>query len=88
MKVKELKEFLNSLPPEMDEAELICQKDSEGNGYSPLAGADSEAVYEPETTWSGDIYDLSWTADEACMTKKEWNEIKKRPKCVVLYPIN
>lgn len=88
MTVKELKEFLNSLPPEMEEAQLICQKDSEGNDYSPLAGVDTESVYSPGSSWYGDVYDLKWTADEACLPKKEWEKIKKMPKCVVLYPIN
>ena len=36
--------------------EVVLQKDSEGNGYSPLAGADPEAVYIPDSTWSGDVY--------------------------------
>lgn len=27
--------------------EIILQKDSEGNGYSPLSGADGDCVYVP-----------------------------------------
>jgi len=88
MNVKEMKKFLNSLPSEMDEAEFICQKDSEGNGYSPLSDADSNAVYIPENTWSGEVFDLSCSADDVCMEEKEWEEIKKKPKCIVLYPRN
>lgn len=48
MKVKELLELLVGIDLE---AELILQKDSEGNGYSPLSGADPEAVYVPTCTW-------------------------------------
>ena len=83
-----MKEFLNSLPVEMDEAELICQKDGEGNGYSPLNGMAINTVYIPETTWSGEVYELDWTADDADMEEEEWEEIKKKPKCIVLYPVN
>ena len=41
MNVKNLKEAIANLP---DEMEVILQKDSEGNGYSPLSGADADAV--------------------------------------------
>lgn len=85
MKVKDLLEQLKDLDPEM---EIIMQKDSEGNGYSPLAGADPEGIYIAESTWSGDVYDASWTADDACMDEEEWEEIQAQPRCVVLYPIN
>lgn len=83
MKVKELIEELQKLDPEL---QLICQKDSEGNGYSPLAGADL-ACYVEENTWSGTVYDLSWSADDADCDDKEWEEIKKN-KVVVLFPVN
>ena len=49
MTVAELKALLL----EYDDARLvIIQKDSEGNGYSPLAGA-WVGAYHTETTWSG-----------------------------------
>jgi hypothetical protein len=85
MTIKELKEQIKDLP---DEMEVILQKDSEGNGYSPLAGADSNAVYIPDSTWSGDVYTLSWTADQACMEDDEWEKIKAKPKALILYPTN
>lgn len=81
----ELKHELADLP---DETEIILQKDSDGNGYSPLAGADSNAVYIPESTWGGEVYDLSWSADDADMEDDEWEEIKQRDRVLVLYPIN
>lgn len=85
MKVKELIEQLNNMDPE---AEIILQKDAEGNGYSPLSGADHNAVYIPDCTWADDVYSTNWTADEASMTDEEWEAIKAMPKCVVLFPVN
>jgi len=85
MNVKELKEAINDLP---DDMEVILQKDAEGNGYSPLWGADPDAVYVPETTWYGDVYDMKWCADDACMEEEEWEEIKKKPRALILHPVN
>lgn len=85
MKVKELIEQLMEMD---EEAELIIQKDSEGNGYSPLAGADHDAVYIPETTWYGTVYSTEWCAVDAGMDVDEWEKILSKPKCVVLFPVN
>lgn len=85
MTVKELKAELENLP---DDMEVILQKDAEGNGYSPLAGADSDAVYEPESTWSGQVYDTKWSAEDADMLPEDWEEIKSRPHALILHPIN
>jgi hypothetical protein len=85
MTVKELKEAIANLP---DEMEVVLQKDSEGNGYSPLAGADPDAVYIAETTWYGDVYSMDWTADDACMSDEEWEEIKSKPRTLILAPVN
>ena len=85
MKVKELIAELQQMDPE---AELIVQKDAEGNGYSPLAGADHEAVYIAETTWYGEVYDTTWTAEDADMDEDLWEAMLKKPRCVVLFPVN
>ena len=85
MKVSELKEILLTLP---DDMEVILQKDAEGNGYSPLCGGDPNAVYIPETAYSGDVYSTDWDADDACMTHKQWNETLAKPRALILYPIN
>lgn len=85
MKVKELLQALTQMDPE---AEVILQKDSEGNGYSPLAGADPDAVYIALNPWHGDVYSTKWSAGEACMGKSEWEALKAQPRCVVLFPIN
>ena len=86
MKVKELIEELKLCDPE---SEVIIQKDSEGNGYSPCNGADNEAVYVPDTAYSGIVYDTKWTAGDCCMEEFEWEELKNTAqRAVVLYPIN
>ena len=85
MNVKDLKEVIANLP---DEMEVILQKDSEGNGYSPLRGADANTVYIPETTWYGDVYSMDWTAYDAGMKDEEWNDIKEKPRALILHPVN
>lgn len=85
MKVKELKELILNLP---DEMEVVLQKDAEGNGYSPLSGADSNVVYVAETTWYGDIYSMEWSAEDACMSDEQWENIKAKPRTLILYPVN
>ena len=90
MNIKDLKKLVAEIPKEMDNAEVILQKDAEGNGYSPLAGVDTNAVYVPDSTWSGDVYSKDFSADDNCMEKDEWEKIKANPKlqCVVLFPVN
>jgi len=85
MKVKELLEQLKTLDPEMD---IIIQKDAEGNGYSPLAGADPDGIYVADTTWYGTVYDSNWSAEEAAMDEIEWKELHQLPRCLVLHPVN
>jgi hypothetical protein len=85
MTIKELKELITNLPNEM---EVVLQKDSEGNGYSPLAGVDSDSVYIPDNTYSGNVYSMGWTSDDACMSEDKWKEIKSKPRTLILYPVN
>ena len=85
MNVKELREFLQDLP---DEMEVILQKDAEGNGFSPLEGLSSDCVYTPTTTWFGEVHDTKWTADEACMSEEELAEMNSKPRSLILYPVN
>ena len=79
MNVKELRESLAELP---DDMEVVLQKDPEGNGYSPLSGADPDSVY----TKDGDVYSMNWTHNEACKSEEEWEEMKLRPRTLILYP--
>jgi len=85
MNVKELKEAIANLP---DDMEVILQKDSEGNGYSPLAGADPNTVYVPRNTWSGEIYSTNYEASEHCLEEEEWEKLKAGPHALVLFPVN
>jgi hypothetical protein len=83
MKVKELIEQLNSLDPEMD---IYIQKDSEGNGFEKLSGADPDGVLIQFDKYEFEIYDASWDATEADMDEDEWEEYKANPRVLVLYP--
>lgn len=85
MTVAELIEALQGMNPN---SEVIVQKDAEGNGYSPLSAVDGNAVYVPETPWSGSVYSTDWTNDEACMDADDWEEMLLRDRCVVLAPTN
>lgn len=85
MKVKQLIELLSTFDPD---SAVIVQKDAEGNGYSPLEGADNEAVYVAESTWAGTAYSTNETADDACMDEGEWKKLMKKKRCVVLFPVN
>jgi len=86
MKVKELINKLNKLDPE---SQVILQKDSEGNGYSPCYGVEA-AVYIAESSYSGSVYSLKFTAEDNCMEEDEWERLKrnKKNKCVVIFPVN
>ena len=85
MKVKELIKELEKLNPEMD---VILQKDAEGNGFSLLSGVDDQCIYVEETGWWGEVYDLSWSADNAGMEPEDWEAFKKKhTQVVVLYPL-
>ena len=54
MTVKELISALQELDPDRV---VIIQKDGEGNGYSPLAGAE-QVYYRAETTWCGEVHSV------------------------------
>lgn len=85
MKSHELAKILLEAP----DCELIMQKDSEGNGYSPMAGIDFDVVYVPDSTWAGEVFSTRHTADDHCMTEKEWKAIqKKHSGYAVLFPVN
>lgn len=82
MNVGELRKILEDAP---DDFIVVLQADAEGNGYSPLAGADL-AFYETETTWSGQVIDAEY------LEGYDEDEIKQRLtdsiRCVVLWPVN
>ena len=79
-----LRERLKDVP---DDTPVILQKDAEGNGYSPLAGAD-EGMYEAESTYGGEAYMTSEqiAADPAYTEEDEAPEGAAR--VIVLWPVN
>lgn len=87
MKVGDLKELIKDLP---DDLQVVLQKDAEGNGYSPCAGTDPNCVYVPESSWSGEIYNLKWDHEDCCLDRDTWNSYKNdmKMRALVLYPVN
>jgi hypothetical protein len=78
MTVKELIEMLKDLP---QDHQVIMSKDSEGNGFSPMAESFSRLMYVPDSTWSGEVL-----SEE---DHKEYeNEGPFVENCVVLWPTN
>ena len=85
MNRKELYEIIKDLP---DDMEIILQKDSEGNDYSPLAGVDPDCIYIPENTWSGTVYSTELNEEDFGIDEDEWIKINSNPRALVLYPAN
>ena len=85
MKVRELIEVLKDVDPDI---EVIMQKDAEGNGYSPLVGCYDKGIFHAHNSWDGEFYDSTWTAEDVGIHPKEWEEFLKRPRCLLLYPMN
>lgn len=83
-----VRDLITKLKLENPDSEVILQKDSEGNGYSPLADVDGQAIYVPDSSWSGEVYSTEWSADDMMMGEEEWEKLKQQPHCVVLSPIN
>lgn len=85
MKIIDLKKIIEHLP---DDMEIIIQKDSEGNGFSPLSEVDDNCIYIPDSTLSGDVYSKEFSADDMLMSEERWEELKKKPSVCVLVPVN
>lgn len=85
MNVKELRELLATLP---DDMEIILSKDSEGNRFSPLSDYNADSIYVPDSTYSGDVYDDVWTAEDASMDEEVWQKLLDGPRVLVLWPTN
>ncbi len=90
MKLKELREQINSMPIELDECEIMLQRDSEGNGYELARGFDSDCVFTEEGGRRGgyEVYDTKREAWENDFEDDEWEKMKNDPskRCIVLYP--
>ena len=77
MTIKELIKQLESYP---DYYEVIVSKDSEGNGFSPLASI-YEGLYIPETSWSGEFL----YKDESDINE---DSLCPSSPCVLIIPTN
>lgn len=78
-------ELIEALKGEDPATPVILQKDSEGNGFSPLAGSDP-ALYAAETDWMGEVYDLP--GEDGPDPDDEDAAPDDAVRCLVLYPTN
>lgn len=84
MKVSELIEQLKELPGDY---RVLLQQDPEGNGYHWGNGACIVIPEDPREHRPSYVYDLEHSAEDNCMTEKEWEAIKETyEKVVVIYP--
>jgi hypothetical protein len=87
MTVKELIELLEGFDPS---ALVIMAKDSEGNEYSPLAGAYDNTTYIPDSTYSGSakIRELTPELILEGYTEDDTYNDDDGVSAIVVYPIN
>ena len=88
MKVKEL---IEKLKLEDENAEVILSADEEGNYYSPLEGplGFGKGYYIPNNTWSGQFLNQEYIDDENELEGETYENNKDiAQKCIVLFPIN
>lgn len=88
MKVKEL---IEKLKLEDENAEVILSADEEGNYYSPLEGTlgFGKGYYIPNNTWSGEFLNQEYIDDENELEGEIYENNKDiAQKCIVLFPIN
>ena len=88
MKVKEL---IEKLKLEDEDAEVILSADDEGNYYSPLEGTlgFGKGYYIPNNTWSGEFLNQEYINDENELEGEIYENNKDiAQKCIVLFPIN
>ena len=87
MKVHELIKQLEKLDKDMI---VVLQSDSEGNGYSPLAGVDGyNNMYAEDSGWSGyvKLCELDDDLREAGFSEDDVYEGEDGQPCVVLWPM-
>lgn len=88
MKVKEL---IEKLKLEDENAEVILSADEEGNYYSPLEGTlgFGKGYYITNNTWSGQFLNQDYIDDENEIEGEIYEANKdKAQRCIVLFPIN
>lgn len=80
MKVKDFIKELQKFDPE---AEVLGQIDPEGNGFF-RAGVDGNAFFSENDDLL--VHNDDWTADNCCLDEDEYQKLKKKNRCVVVYP--
>ena len=88
MKVKEL---IEKMKLEDEDAEVILSADEEGNYYSPLEGTlgFGKGYYIPNNTWSGEFLNQEYINDENELEGEIYENNKDiAQKCIILFPIN
>ena len=88
MKIKEL---IEKLKLEDEDAEVILSADEEGNYYSPLEGTlgFGKGYYIPNNTWSGEFLNQEYINDENELEGEIYENNKDiAQKCIVLFPTN
>ena len=88
MKVKEL---IEKLKLEDEDAEVILSADEEGNYYSPLEGTlgFGRGYYISKNTWSGQFLNQIYIDDKNELEGEIYEDNKEiAQKCIVLFPIN
>ena len=81
MKVKDLIAKLKTM--KADE-EVFVQLSGEDDGYAHLRSVSDGQIWDEDNS---SIYDSEWTFDESGFDyEEEWDEMSKRPTCVLLIP--
>ena len=83
--VGELKKQLENFP---DCTKVVIQIDPEGNGYRHVRGTDDAIVEKIQYRYGlFDVYDPSWSHEDADMLDEEWAAFKQRSSnLVVIFP--
>ena len=87
MTIKELRDYLNELGPEMDDRQIYLQVDEEGNGYNELNVLDLDCCMIEDENGRPDIFSTDWTAEDAGFdVEEDWENAKKDSPAAVLFP--
>lgn len=88
-------DLLDYLATQPRDRKVVLRKDAEGNGHSPLAEA-WEAVYEPDSTYSGEVYptaeDVAGWVRTGAWTQSDADDLYEpggnAERVIVLGPVN
>lgn len=83
MNVKELKEAIMNLP---DDMKIYMSRDEEGNNFNELYEVNTNNIVIDDGRRNIDVYDPDWTADDCLLDEEYWEELKKNPRSIVLWP--